>query len=82
LKNVSPEVAEPGVAGGARAATAATAVRAATVVGPPAAVRPAKEWKMIKPVVDQFGFISKVSTDIRKLSVSLHSALTAEDDGD
>jgi hypothetical protein len=78
LKNVSPAVVEAGVAAGARAAP----TRQATEVGTLTAMRPATEWKMIKPVVDQFGFISKVSTDIRKLSVSLHSALTAEDDGD
>jgi uncharacterized membrane protein (TIGR01666 family) len=79
LKNVSPAVAEPGAAAATRAASA---VGAAMASMPPMAVRPAAEWKMIKPVTDQFGFISKVSTDIRKLSVSLHSALTPEDDGD
>jgi uncharacterized membrane protein (TIGR01666 family) len=77
LKNVSPAVVEAGAAAGARAAP----TRQATEVGTLTAVLPATEWKMIKPVVDQFGFISKVSTDIRKLSVSLHSALTAEDVG-
>jgi hypothetical protein len=85
LKNVSPAVAEPGVAAGMGAGTttgAATAVRGVTAAVPPAAAAAATEWKIIKPVVDQFGFISKVSTDIRKLSISLHSALTAEDDGD
>ena len=84
LKKVSPAVAEPGAAAAsaAMAVRGVTAVATATAVGPPTAVAAATEWKMIKPVVDQFGFISKVSTDIRKLSVALHSALTAEDDGD
>jgi uncharacterized membrane protein (TIGR01666 family) len=78
LKNVSPAVAEPGAAEATTAARAVGRVTAAAATAGAAAT----EWKMIKPVVDQFGFISKVSTDIRKLSVSLHSALTAEDDGD
>jgi uncharacterized membrane protein (TIGR01666 family) len=79
LKNVSPAVAEPAAAA---TTSAAPSVGAAMAAMPPTAVRPATELKMIKPVVDQFGFISKVSTDIRKLSVSLHSALMPEDDGD
>jgi uncharacterized membrane protein (TIGR01666 family) len=77
LKNVSPVVAEAGAAAAARGATTRPAMEVRGVTE----VAVATEWKMIKPVVDQFGFISKVSTDIRKLSVSLHSALTSEDDG-
>jgi uncharacterized membrane protein (TIGR01666 family) len=86
LKNVSPAVADAGVAAGMEAGTtaarAATEVRGITAAAASTAGAAATEWKMIKPVVDQFGFISKVSTDIRKLSVSLHSALMPEDDGD
>ena len=33
----------------------------------------------IQPIVDQFGFIAKVTSDIRKLSLDLHEALKSED---
>ena len=33
----------------------------------------------LQPVVDQFGFITKVTSDIRKLSAALHEDLTPED---
>jgi hypothetical protein len=33
----------------------------------------------IQPVVDQFGFIAKVASDIHKLSTALHEDLTPED---
>ena len=48
---------------------------AATVV--PAAT--AANSGTFKPVADQFNFIAKVSADIRKLSVTLHTALEPED---